>query len=136
MIAVDTKIASQKCILTWFKKCRIEEKFLNATKGYLWKHIADIIMNTIEQGLPTRFKNNEWILSLTTSIQCTISFQYCTGYLIMVTRERKGALRQESRKLIFVLVTGYITKFIDHKVSITTKKLSLHRSMCTSFKEV
>lgn len=39
----------------------------------------------------------------------------------MVTRERKGAVRQESRKLIFVLVTGYITKFIDHKVSITKK---------------
>lgn len=54
----------------------------------------------------------------------------------MVTRERKGAVRQESRKLIFVLVTGYITKFIDHKVSITKKKLSLHRSMCTSCKEV
>lgn len=43
----------------------------------------------------------------------------------MVTRERKGALRQESRKLIFVLVTGYITKFIDHKVSITKQKLCI-----------
>lgn len=55
-------------------------------------------MNTIEQNLLPTFRNNARILSLATSIQCTISIQCCTGNLTMVTSKRKGALRQKRSK--------------------------------------